>query len=89
MNDEYESALRRAFVEHRADFVVITNRREQFQIEATNYGVDQGWLHGEMSMVDKELTQSGPAFWEERGSMRQTGHKPGWFGFYSDPRTAS
>jgi uncharacterized protein YbdZ (MbtH family) len=52
--DEYEAALRRAFVEHHADFVVITSRREQFQIEATNYGIDQGWFTGEMDTRDEQ-----------------------------------
>lgn len=44
---EKESMLRRAFVEKRADYVVISSRREQRQIESVNYGVDRGWLNSE------------------------------------------
>jgi uncharacterized protein YbdZ (MbtH family) len=51
---EYESALRRAFVERRADFIVITSRHEQFQIESANFGVDQGWLKSEMDTRDEQ-----------------------------------
>ena len=54
MLGEYEASLRRAFVERRADFIVITSRRERFQIEAANYGVDQGWLKGEMDTRDEQ-----------------------------------
>jgi hypothetical protein len=53
---EYESALRRSFVEKRASCVVITSRRQQFQIEAVNYGIDQGWLEGEWDRSDEQST---------------------------------
>lgn len=51
---EWEAALRRAFVEHRADYIVITSRREQFQIESANYGIEQGWLRGQMDEHDPQ-----------------------------------
>ena len=53
-NEEFEDSLRRAFVERRADFIVITSRRERFQIGAANYGVDQGWLVGRMDTRDEQ-----------------------------------
>ena len=54
MPEEYEQALRRAFVDHHADYILITSRRERFQIEAADYGVDQGWLKGEMDTRDEQ-----------------------------------
>lgn len=53
---EYEAALHRAFVECHADCVIITSRREQFQIEAVNYGIGQGWLTGEWDERDEQST---------------------------------
>ena len=51
---ECEAALRRAFVDRRADFIVITSRRERFQIESANYGIDQGWLRGDWDERDEQ-----------------------------------
>ena len=56
MADEYEQSLRRAFVDRRADYIVITSRRERFQIEAANYGIEQGWLSGELDDRDVQST---------------------------------
>jgi hypothetical protein len=53
---EYEAALRRAFVDGRADYIIITSRREQFQIEAANFGVYKGWLRGEWETWDEQST---------------------------------
>lgn len=53
---EYEAALKRAFVDRRADYIVITSRREQFQAESANYGIDQGWLSGEWDDRDEQST---------------------------------
>jgi hypothetical protein len=53
---EYEGALRRAFVEKRADYIVLTSRRERFQAEAMNYGINQGWLKGEWDERDEQST---------------------------------
>lgn len=56
MTGEYEAALRRAFVEHHADYIVISSRREQFQIESANYGIGQGWLTGRLDERDEQST---------------------------------
>jgi hypothetical protein len=53
-NAEPEAALRRAFVDHHADYIVITSRRQQFQIESANYGIGQGWLKGEWDERDEQ-----------------------------------
>jgi uncharacterized protein YbdZ (MbtH family) len=53
-NSDLEAALRRAFVDHSADYIIITNRREQFQIESANYGIDQGWLNSEWVERDEQ-----------------------------------
>jgi hypothetical protein len=53
---EYEAALRRAFVEKRAACVVISSRRQQFQIRCTNYGIEQGWLKGRWDDSDEQST---------------------------------
>jgi len=54
--NEYEDALRRAFVYHRADYIVISSRREKFQIESATYGIDKGWLRGEWKDSDEQAT---------------------------------
>lgn len=51
---DYEDSLRKAFVDHRADYIVITSRREQYQIQAANYGLDQGWLYSQMDSTDEQ-----------------------------------
>lgn len=53
-NTEYESALRRAFVDNRASSIVITSRRQQFQLDAVSYGSEQGWLTGELDDSDEQ-----------------------------------
>lgn len=53
-DEELEAALRRAFVDRRWTTVVITSRREQFQIKSVNYGIDKGWLEGEMNEADEQ-----------------------------------
>jgi hypothetical protein len=51
---KYEASLRRAFVDHYADYIVITSRRERFQIESASYGIEQGWLSGYMDERDEQ-----------------------------------
>ncbi len=34
--NEYEAALRRAFVDRRCDFIMIDSRRQEFQIKSAN-----------------------------------------------------
>jgi hypothetical protein len=53
---DYEAALRHAFVDRRAVCIAITSRRQQFQIEAANYGIEQGWLSGELDERDEQST---------------------------------
>lgn len=53
---EYEAALRRAFVERRADYIVIDSRRQEFQIKSASYGIDRGWLSGSIVESDPQST---------------------------------
>ena len=55
-DNEYEASLRCAFVDRHADFIVIDSRRQQFQIESANYGVDQGWIKGTWDDRDEQST---------------------------------
>lgn len=55
-NTEKEAMLRRAFVDGRADFVMISSRREWRQIQSVNYGVDQGWLKSQWHDEDEQST---------------------------------
>ena len=55
-DSDYIAALRRAFVERRADYVALTSRREQFQAEAMNFGMDRGWLRGQWDTRDPQST---------------------------------
>ena len=43
-DNEKEAMLRRAFVDHRADYIIIESRRERRQIESAAYGEERGWL---------------------------------------------
>lgn len=54
---EYEAALRRAFVTHRCDFVIIDSARQRFQIAGVNYGMTRGWLSCEEKVIDEQDTQ--------------------------------
>lgn len=53
---QYEDALRRAFVDHHADYIVVTSRRERFQLEAASYGEDKGWLSFHSDGRDEQST---------------------------------
>lgn len=53
---ELEDVLKRAFVDNRADYIVISSRRQRFQIESANYGIDKGWLKGEWDDSDEQST---------------------------------
>ena len=52
--DELEGALKRAFVDHRADFVIIDSRRQQFLIASAQLGKDNGWLFEEFVQYDEQ-----------------------------------
>ncbi len=51
-NSEYEDMLRHGFVEMRADRFCISSRRQDRAIAAANYGIDQGWLTGDLDTTD-------------------------------------
>ena len=56
MPEEFESALRRCFVERHADYWLVTSRRDQFGIEAGNFGIERGWLEGRLDTRDEQST---------------------------------
>ncbi len=55
-DEEKEAMLRRAFVQGRADYIVISSRREWRQIESANLGVDRGWLKSQWHDEDEQST---------------------------------
>jgi len=54
VTEDLEAALRRAFIDKHAKCIVITSLHERFQIESAKYGVDRGWLRGEMDTSDEQ-----------------------------------
>ncbi len=54
---ELEDALRRAFVNHRCDFIIIDDRRQRFLIESAALGERKGWLAFELCDTDEQSTQ--------------------------------
>lgn len=54
---ELEAALQRAFVQHRADYIVIDSRRHQFLWEGARMGLDRGWLSCEVVEPDEQSTE--------------------------------
>jgi hypothetical protein len=57
MNSEYEDALRRAFVDERADFIFYDSRRQRFQAEGIAYGEKRGWLTGKLVEIDDQYSR--------------------------------
>lgn len=55
--DELEAALKRAFVERKADFIIVDNRFEQFLIESAILGREKGWLTEKFVEVDEQYSQ--------------------------------
>lgn len=53
-DEEAEGMLRRAFVEHRVDFVVVSSRRQWRQILAIGYAEGRGWVKGEFHEIDTQ-----------------------------------
>lgn len=51
-----EAMLRRAFVDDRADFIIVSSRRQVEGILAAAYGVAQGWLTGRLNDDDEQST---------------------------------
>ena len=54
---ELEAALRRAFVDNKADFVCIFSRRSRFLIESAQLGMEQGWLSEEFVELDEQSSE--------------------------------
>ena len=65
---EWEAALRRAFVDRRADSIVLYDRRERFLLESAAYGERMGWLEGRLVELDEQST-------EERYRLTSEGRK--------------
>lgn len=42
--EELEASLRRAFVDQRADFIILDSAHQKFLIESALFGFNQGWL---------------------------------------------
>lgn len=56
VEEEYEEALRKAFVENKWDSILIDSRRQEFQIRSANYGIEKGWIAGEWHDGDVQYT---------------------------------
>ena len=54
--NELEAALLRAFVDNRADFILLDDRRERFLIESATLGVEKGWLSDEFIEIDDQYS---------------------------------
>ncbi len=62
MSEEYkeaelEAAIKRAFVDHRADFVIIDSHRDRFLIASAQLGVNKGWLSEKFVEIDEQSSQ--------------------------------
>lgn len=51
---ELEASLRRAFVDHRADHIMLDDRRQRFLWQSAALGVDRGWLVGRQRGPDEQ-----------------------------------
>ncbi len=49
---EAEAKLREVFVRDRADYIIISSRRQEFAIQVAYYGLKQGWLTGKLNDDD-------------------------------------
>lgn len=54
---EFEASLRRAFVGHRADYIILDDRRQCFLGESAAYGVEQGWLTEQFVELDSQSSE--------------------------------
>lgn len=55
--NELEASLKRAFVDNRADYIILDDRRERFLIEGAMLGVEKGWLNEEFVEIDDQYSQ--------------------------------
>lgn len=56
-DDELEDALKRAFVDGKAPYVILDDRRQQFLIESAVMGVEKGWLTEELVDIEEQYSQ--------------------------------
>lgn len=54
IEEEFEAALRKAFVTHKAKKIIIDSRRMRFQLESAAFGIEKGWLDGELVEYDEQ-----------------------------------
>lgn len=57
LEEEYEASLRRAFVDGRADYIILNDRRQQFLIECAAWGQQKGWLGPVEELGDSQSTE--------------------------------
>jgi hypothetical protein len=58
IEEEFEASLRRAFVDHKCDYIVLYDRRQQFLFESAAYGQEKGWLTAiEEVELDEQSTE--------------------------------
>ena len=57
IEQEFEASLRRAFVDGKADYIVLYSRRHKFRYESAAYGALQGWLDEEFIEVDEQSSE--------------------------------
>lgn len=56
-DDELEAALKRAFVDGKADYIILDDRRQRFLIESACLGVEKGWLDEEFVEIEEQYSQ--------------------------------
>jgi hypothetical protein len=54
IEEEFEASLRRVFVDGKADFIRLDDRRREFLVRSAGYGEEQGWLRLELIEVDEQ-----------------------------------
>ena len=57
IEQEFEASLRRAFVNGKADYVVLYSRRQLFLGESAMYGEQRGWLEGKFIELDEQSSE--------------------------------
>ena len=58
IEEEFEASLRRAFVDDKADYIVLYDRRERFLWESAAYGTERGWLDSGTLLSDADEQSS-------------------------------
>lgn len=51
---DYEISLRRAFVDARADYIVLDSKHQGFQFQGAQYGRKRGWLSEDRQESERE-----------------------------------